>query len=477
MATAVCLVSLLFGCCGGGTAAHERNHNNVDDDGDDAIGPCADFQNRDGVPDAYHAELRVAAAECRRTSAAAAAAQPTMRLALLDCVLAHMHAAPQIPRWAECMSFLGPFVVDTAAASSSAESSASAAAQLLSPASSAKRAFDRDQRAAMDTAKHMLRNLTCMPGTVPASLPAETTKWVHRPDRTFSKLNAAHGLVREPLRVGVRLGRWRDGRCRRCRQSLVCSCGRSLARLLFGPHTRVNACARNSSSNNNTRHARAQVSQSQRFSVQVGYFTAGHDLLQGSMSIDAAESHCDADPSCIGFTFAHGLDPSALFADNNNDVPVVRRDQDFDMFFKRAGPVFSPNENWFAYVKNKEAKEKRQPPGFDAAATACTEGNEEAGVCDSSSNSGNNDNNRDAAAAAAAAGGGGGGGGGESSANSNDAAPTAAAAAGAAGVTYKVDVLRHDPLVAVVHDFATLEECEAMIAQATPGLTPARVGE
>lgn len=216
----------------------------------------------------------------------------------------------------------------------------------------------------------------------------------------------------------------------------------------------------------------------------MGFLTAGNDLMTGVMNIAEAEALCNARAECNGFTFRHNAPPSTLY--ENNALPpheagsshttgaaaAVSRDEEFEIFFKRAGPEFVLHDQWLAYTKPVNGSagwdsggEARSRPAVSKTSSSssslsssseeeeATEGIGDAGTrgrigsCDDETC-----HRKDLLTN-------------ESGSNNSSS-----------GRTYRVDVYRRDPLVLVVRDFVTPAECAHMIQQASPKLTPAQVG-
>ena len=158
--------------------------------------------------------------------------------------------------------------------------------------------------------------------------------------------------------------------------------------------------------------------------------------MSGPVSIAEAERRCLAMASCQGFTFKHNRDPADLFS-TKQDVATdkINPDEEFQMYFKMAGANFAANEDWLTWTKKPDVVQKDE--------TSCSQDGDLS--C------------------------------------SDEGGPTAVEERGDTstmeieGGTYQVDVYRHDPLVVLVHNFTTEEECQSMVQEAVPRLTAARV--
>ena len=183
--------------------------------------------------------------------------------------------------------------------------------------------------------------------------------------------------------------------------------------------------------------------------------------MTGVLSIAEAEALCNARVECNGFTFRHNAPPSTLFdsslpsegSSHSTGTAAVSRDEQFEIFFKRVGSDFVLHDQWLTYTKSANSSADRENVATRLRRTDSDASEEDEdigaghgitiGSCDDET-CGHNDILN------------------ENGLNSS-------------GRTYRVDVYRHDPLILVVRDFVTLDECGQMIEQASPKLTPAQV--
>lgn len=166
----------------------------------------------------------------------------------------------------------------------------------------------------------------------------------------------------------------------------------------------------------------------------MGFLAAGNDLASGMVSVEEAEERCGSMEDCVGFTFKHGVAADKLDALASGKVQLPKG-QAYTMYMKAEGSNFISNEGWFTWMKLPPEQE-------DSAADVCHGGTEENGACQQAAT--------------------------EVKAGDVQSAEIST------GATYKVDVIRQDPLVALVHDFTTDEECQYMVNKARPHLTPAQ---
>lgn len=169
---------------------------------------------------------------------------------------------------------------------------------------------------------------------------------------------------------------------------------------------------------------------SHEFDVRTGFLSAGHDLFQGTIPVVEAEERCVQMPECRGFTFQHGISPSQLAT--TNGTLSINDAQSYRIFFKSAAAEFHPHEDWFTWSRKQRSE-------VVAMASMPRDGTVE-----------EVDDTRDDELSLA------------KQTNDGDGA-------------YRVDIYRQDPLVVVVHNFTNAIECQAMMDEAKPKLSPAQV--
>jgi len=157
---------------------------------DDFVQRCNELLDFDNVPAHFTKYFQDAAESCQSYINA------DNRLHFYDCILSTVTTNHKNSAWSSCTEFLSQSVrewdqsVQQGLPSEEVRgASASPAKQLLSRTSEMRRNATVETRQVMESVKHLLRNLTCTP-TVPSSLPIRQDSWVHKPDRTFSKLTS-----------------------------------------------------------------------------------------------------------------------------------------------------------------------------------------------------------------------------------------------------------------------------------------------
>jgi len=173
---------------------------------------------------------------------------------------------------------------------------------------------------------------------------------------------------------------------------------------------------------------------SSEFEVKIGFFSAGDDIMRGLMTVADAERKCKEIPACIGFTFKHGLEPSMVLTTDGMLSPQflsALEGKEFTIFFKHEGATVIAADSWFSWSQRANSR---------VAEPSCAE---DYGDVDRL--------------------------------QGDDAAAMPRHSLTVDGRTYQMDIFREEPLVALVHDFVTAEECEYMIREATPHLYPAQV--